>query len=507
MKRVSIILALACVAACERGPEPSDAGHDAFVARDAQRDALVDADTDAARVDASIADAGSIDSTVDAATPSDASVPTDASVPIDAAPAALEEGELSPGGATTTTRVDVSAFVQPAANLSLSGRGDFEAGAQFFQLVWDVAPGRADTDGLGPLFNATSCIECHVRNGRGSTSTVLLRLGVGSDGVDPSYGDQLQPFGIAGVTREGREVRSDTPLDHLLADGTTRSLTLPVYAIEALGYGALPIDATLSPRLAQQLVGQGLLEAIPEADLLALADETDADGDGVSGRARWVVRGGVTQLGRFGWKSGQPTVEWQTAAAFHGDLGITTPLFPSEDCRPGQIACLAAPNGGAPELTRVRLDVTAAFVALLAVPARRDGDSEVVLRGKARFASAGCASCHVPSFVTTDTARVELRAQRIWPYTDLLLHDMGERLSDHRTEDDVTPREWRTPPLWGTGLLEVVNGETRLLHDGRANGVEEAILWHDGEAEASRIAYERLDAAARAELVAFVESL
>ena len=434
---------------------------------------------------------GGADATADAATP----VVVDAGAGV---PLTLEDGELQPGGATTTANIGTAAFTLAAANLPLDRRNAFEAGLQFFQLPWAVAPGRAEADGLGPTFNASTCLSCHVRNGRGTRETVLLRIGLGPTNVpDPIYGSQLQDHGIPGVSAEGTPVRTETPTMH----GAVELIDV-VYAITAPGFGPLGDDLRISPRIAPQLVGQGLLEAIPDADILAGADPDDANGDGISGRVHRV--GGL--VGRFGWKAGQPTVETQTAAAFSEDLGITTPLFPDPSCPPAQTACLAAPNGGSPELTGARLTVTAAHVRLLSVPTRRNG--QAVLPGKRLFGQTGCASCHRPSFRTASVAiEPELAGQLVWPYTDLLIHDLGEGLSDHRTEGDAGEREWRTPPLWSLGLVPVVNGERHLLHDGRARTLEEAILWHGGEASPARLAYEALGLEDRAALQAFIESL
>lgn len=420
----------------------------------------------------------------------------------DVLPEALEDGELFPGGATTTRNTSVGAFAQPAANLPLARLGVFDAGLQFFQLPWEVAPGRRETDGLGPLFNATTCLGCHVRNGRGLASTVLLRLGLGSDNVpDPVYGSQLQPIGISGVPGEATPVRRETSV---VRGGV--SLVAVSYELTAPGYGPFGDDLRISPRIAPAMVGQGLLEAIAERDLVAGEDPDDRDGDGISGRVHWVTVGGVRRMGRFGWKAGQPTVETQTAAAFSEDLGITTPVFPNDTCSVTQTACRAAPGGGAPELTAERLAVTATHVRLLGVPPRRDG--EAALAGKRLFQRVGCAACHTPSFRTAATAlEPELADQLVWPYTDLLLHDLGAELSDHRREGEAGEREWRTPPLWSLGLVQVVNGERHLLHDGRARTLEEAVLWHGGEADRARLGFEALTPAERSMLLGFVESL
>lgn len=427
-------------------------------------------------------------------------------------PAPLEEGELLPGGETTSEAIDGSAYVQQAANLSVRRRAEFAAGLQFFRLDWVPAPGRPEIDGLGPTFNAISCIACHERNGRGAPSSnaifspgVLLRLGSAEGAGDPNYGGQFQPRGIAGVPGEGVQRRVETPgPDFVFADGSSLGTTAVHYTVENLAFGPLAPNTRISPRLTPQLLGQGLLEAIDRGDLEALADPEDADADGVSGRLAVLPSG---EVGRFGWKAAAPTVLAQTAGAFFGDMGLTSPLHPEENCPEAQTSCRAARHGGSPELTAERLEATAAYVRLLGVPRRRGGDALEVRRGKAIFAAIGCAACHTPSFVTGDAEEPELSGQRIWPYSDLLLHDLGDALADGQGEAAATGREWRTPPLWGIGLLEAVHGEVHLLHDGRAESVGEAIAWHGGEGQASRDAFAALSAEDRQALIRFVNSL
>jgi CxxC motif-containing protein (DUF1111 family) len=272
----------------------------------------------------------------------------------------------------------------------------------------------------------------------------------------------------------------------------------------------LPIAMLMSYRQAPALIGLGLLEAVPEETLRALADPDDADGDGISGRANrvWDLKSGAVRLGRFGWKANQAGIEQQTSGAFLGDIGITSPLHPANNCPPAQTTCAAQVDGGEPEADQETIDQVTYYGRLLAVPARRDAQDGEVLRGKELFADAGCASCHTPKFVTGELDGLpEVSNQTIFPYTDMLLHDMGEELADHRPDFLATGREWRTPPLWGLGLIRVVNDHTNFLHDGRARDVSEAILWHGGEATDAREAYRSMDARERAALLRFVESL
>jgi CxxC motif-containing protein (DUF1111 family) len=302
-----------------------------------------------------------------------------------------------------------------------------------------------------------------------------------------------------------------------LQDGTVVTLRRPRYAIGELGYGPLQSDVQVSPRIAPQMIGLGLLEAIPDADLLARADPDDADGDGISGRPRlvWSEAAQRMRVGRFGWKAGAPSIDAQAQSAFSLDIGMGTPLHPSGsgDCTEREVACRRAPTGGGPgpgdpEVAPEIADQVAFYARNLAVPARRGaGDPEVAAGGRI-FHDIGCARCHAPSQRTrADSIGAEQSAQEIWPYTDLLLHDLGEDLADDGPEGMASGGEWRTAPLWGIGLTRVVSGRTAFLHDGRARSLLEAILWHAGEARPQRDAVAGLSAADRDRLLRFVESL
>ena len=305
-------------------------------------------------------------------------------------------------------------------------------------------------------------------------------------------------------------------LDVSLAGGTTLRLAHPRYTVLDPGYGSLHPEHMLSPRVAPQMIGMGLIEAIPEADILALADPGDTDGDGVSGRASLVrsARTGEWVLGRFGWKAGSATVAQQTARAFSGDIGLSSPHLPEAwgDCTQAQVRCREAPHGPDPvegvEVPGEMFDLVVFYSRHLAVPARRVIADAAVLEGKRLFHAAGCTGCHRPKFVTArDADQPEHAFQLIWPYSDFLLHDMGEGLADHRPEGSASGREWRTAPLWGIGLTERVSGHSRFLHDGRARGLLEAVLWHGGEAEAAREAVVRMSDEEREALLAFMRSL
>ena len=453
-----------------------------------------------------------------------------------------ERYERRPGGAATVFKpLNRDVFSHPSANMPFDRQLDFRVGNGVFKKVWVSSPSSTtSSDGLGPLFNARACQRCHLKDGRGRppapgerAESMFLRLSVprpdaeGSAPRDrypragvpePTYGEQLQNFSVRGVPAEGEMTIAYRERRVALADGETASLRVPAYGVTGLRYGPLHPRAMLSPRVTPPIIGMGILEAVPEEDILAGADPDDADGDGISGRPNrvWSDEHRKPMLGRFGWKAGQPTVAQQAAGAFRGDIGISTPLYPDPhgDCTEAQRACRNAPHGGASdprhgaEATAKMFDFLVFYSRNLAVPARRNLDHAQVLRGKRLFYESNCIGCHRPKFVTRrDSIGKEQSFQLIWPYTDLLLHDMGEGLADGRPEGAAGGREWRTPPLWGIGLTETVNGHTLFLHDGRARNLLEAILWHGGEAEASRQRVAAMTRAERAALLAFLNSL
>jgi CxxC motif-containing protein (DUF1111 family) len=311
-----------------------------------------------------------------------------------------------------------------------------------------------------------------------------------------------------GQTPEGQFKISYQQISETLADGTVVALQKPTYTITNLGYGPLA-NVNVSPRVANQIIGLGLLEAIPESTILGFADENDSNKDGVSGRPNYVhdFATNTTQMGRFGWKANQPNVRQQVAGALSGDMGITSTLFPNES-GPFGVDLTTIPNGGTPEISEINLNRMALYSQTLAVPARRNYTDQNVLKGKKTFETIQCTACHIPKIQTGNTHSItSLRNQTIRPYTDLLLHDMGEGLSDNATDFKATGSEWRTQPLWGIGLIQMVNKHTNLLHDGRARNVEEAILWHGGEAQNAKDKYKKLSKADRDDLLAFINSL
>jgi CxxC motif-containing protein (DUF1111 family) len=452
-------------------------------------------------------------------------------------PEAFEENPA--GSATVRARSDDEAFSQHSANLSFEQELEFKLGNGLFKKIWVFSPASTlASDGLGPLYNARSCQRCHVKDGRGEvpedpqyrSSSMFLRISIPGEipaplqevtdyiatAPEPTYGGQLQDFSPPGLAPEYRFRVSYSPKTIALAGGETVELRVPTYQAGELGYGPLHPEAMLSPRMAPPMIGLGMLEAISTADLLANVDEEDRDGDGISGRANltWSPEFDQVMLGRFGYKAGTATIHQQSAAAFSGDIGISTPLFPAPagDCTAAQTGCLAAPHGDGDirgtEIDQANMDLVTFYSRNLAVPARRDIAVPEVLRGKEVFYSSGCTSCHRPKFVTQRLAdRPENSFQLIWPYSDLLLHDMGEGLADNRPEGRATGREWRTAPLWGIGLTKQVNPQATYLHDGRARTLLEAILWHGGEALPARDRVVALPPADRAALIRFLESL
>lgn len=440
-----------------------------------------------------------------------------------------EPGEHLSAGDATVTKTDQNAFSLPLANLSPSRRLDFSVGNSFFRNPWVIGPASTDArDGLGPLFNTNACQNCHIKDGRGhppaadakQAVSMLVRLSVPASETDdltrsglvpePNYGGQFQDAAIPGIEPEGRVRVSYEPVTMTFADGHQVALRKPRLEFFDLAYGEMHPATLFSARVAPPMIGLGLLEAIPEADLLAHADPKDDDGDGISGRANrvWDSANNTTAMGRFGWKAGQPGVLQQSAGAFANDMGLNSHLVSTDSCAPSQTDCLAMPNGGDVEVSDSVLNSVVFYSRTLAVPARRNVDDPQVLKGKALFHEANCQGCHVPKFTTGAQApEPELANQTIRPYTDLLLHDMGPGLADGRPEFLANGQEWRTAPLWGIGLTEAVNGHTQFLHDGRARNLMEAVLWHGGEAAASRDKVLTFDADQRAALLAFLNSL
>lgn len=446
---------------------------------------------------------------------------------------------LSGGAATSIDPPDRDAFSHLSGNLPAEDEMQFHLGRALFRKLWAASPSSTQaSDGLGPLFNARSCESCHQRDGRGrppgetgDATSFLLRLArppatpaeasaLKARKVlsfpDANYGAQLQDHAITGVPAEGEVHVAYQDKKVELAGGETASLRVPRYSIGKLAYGELEPGTTLSPRISQPMIGLGLIEAIHAGDILAKADPDDSDRDGISGKAAIVLNEvGQETIGRFGWKAQNPSVRLQSATALATDIGISSPLamYAHGDCTRSQTACLDRPDGVQPRLGNTEapdpvLDLLTFYTENVAVPARRRASFPEVLAGKEQFYAMGCPACHTPKFVTRRDASIgALGYQLIFPYSDFLLHDMGEGLADGQRVGDASGSEWRTPPLWGIGLTKTVNGNSFYLHDGRARNLTEAILWHAGEATKAQAAFAGASGRDRQALITFLESL
>lgn len=414
--------------------------------------------------------------------------------------------------------------------------GWVSAGRRMFNEPWVLPTEYTGVWGLGPTFNENGCAQCHPSNGRARAPEsggevakgLLLRLSVpgvnteGGPNPHPIYGDQFQNRGVKNlVPAEGRAVVNYEMQRVALDDGEVIELRRPIFHFSEFGFGPLGDDTMMSPRIAPSLIGLGLLEAVPEEDIVALAQRGSAQGMKGVPNYVWDIETQSARLGRFGWKANQPTLRQQTAAAFHGDIGATSSLFPAENCPEAQVACRNGPTatgcGGGRgkceeknywEVLPSRLRNVTLYLQALAVPARRQVKDPNVIRGESLFTQARCDACHVRELKTASQAAIPSAVnQPIRPYTDLLLHDMGEALADNRPDFKANGRQWRTAPLWGLGLQPVVNGHIDLLHDGRARNFLEAILWHGGEAAPAREAFMRMSKADRQALISFLSSL
>ena len=394
-----------------------------------------------------------------------------------------------------------------------------EIGDKQFEAIFVSAQDSSKNTGRGPIFNNVSCASCHIGDGRGKVpgtgdTSVLMLFRISMDGENahggpnpvPGFGDQLQNLASVGVAKEGSVdiVYSEQPFS--FDDGTGYRLRFPTYTVTNT-YTSFPGNAFLSPRVAAPVFGLGLLEAVSDADILAKADENDTNGECISGKPNYVWNAvkNETTLGRFGWKANQPSLLQQVAAAYNGDIGITTSVFPVESCY-GQSQYNELDHS--PELTDSLLYSVEFYIKTLAVPVRRNINDEAVKQGKQLFIQSGCASCHVPDMRTAvNVSFPSISNQLIHPYTDLLLHDMGDDLADNRSDFRATGKEWRTAPLWGIGLTQKVNGHNNFLHDGRARSLLEAVMWHGGEAATSRNKVKAMSAEQRTRLIKFLESL
>ncbi|MCF2906774.1 thiol oxidoreductase [Pseudoalteromonas sp. DL2-H2.2] len=485
----------------------------------------------------------------------------------------------------TTPEVGKTAYSQmlPAIKADIASEGLFKTGDHLF---------RTNHDGQGPLFNNATCQGCHIQDGRGVVPespdmpmvSMFLRVGDSQGNLDPIYGDQIQVFGVIDGVQGGARAKYNGALDEGLAygeayswieyetiqgefaDGEEYTLRNPIYKVKDLSYGPFMEDVQFSARVSPPVFGTGLLESIPESSLLAYADPEDANQDGISGRPAYTTHpiNGEKQLARFGYKAVTGSILQQISGAYRGDMGVTTSVTPEENCTSQQLACLAQADKeqdrheNGVDVTTVNLAQVEFYNRTLSVPVRRGYNESTqswradVLTGRAAFYQAKCHSCHVPRHKTgeakgsvlgdvdlvglkdTSTNISALEGLVIYPYTDLLLHDMGgscqisretssgeacddgaqcyyvqrcEGLADNRPEGEASGAEWKTPALWGIGLAKVVTERATFLHDGRATTIQEAILWHGGEAEAAKKAFLKMEKPQRAALLAFLESL
>lgn len=496
------------------------------------------------------------------------------------------EEQLSGGDATVflKTKDAFSTRPDPIAK-NFQHDGNFTSGDHLFRTP------HAD---MGPLLSTGTCQGCHLNDGRGvvpqsetAPMTSMLFKIANSEGVqDPIYGDQIQPFAIQGFTSgnlttgyakfngsiNGTELYGEAfpyieyeTIRGQYPDGEAFELRKPVYKVKDLSFGPFINDVRFSPRLAPQVFGVGLLAEIPEPNIISLADENDANNDGISGRVSMVTDAisGIEKIGRFAYKAQNPTILQQVAGAYNGDIGITTSIFSNEGCTANQLACEMVANqenktGQDPDFSDLELALVEFYSRVLGVPARRGYDPDTnewdddILAGRSLFFDNQCTACHTPRHVTgvaegsvlgeislvglEENAEpiAMLSNQVIYPFTDLLLHDMGgacavtletsdglscqagnnctyvqrcDGLADGMIQGNASGSEWKTPALWGIGLVQTVNANSTFLHDGRARTLEEAILWHGGEAEMSKNSFMALSKVQREQLIQFVMSL
>jgi CxxC motif-containing protein (DUF1111 family) len=443
----------------------------------------------------------------------------------------LMSAPLTPdlGGEGTVDTTGPRAFRSIAANADITLIAPFLFGQRIFDVVWDHDPVISPIlDGLGPLFNRTACRECHEGNGRGRPpenvgdpmKSMLVRMSIpGSDphggpNPVPNYGDQLQDRAVDGVAPEGQAIITYEEIPGEFGDGTPYSLRKPTVSFVNLAYGDLPADTLTSARVAAPVIGLGYLQTVPVETMRALADPDDEDGDGISGRVNiaWDANAREMAPGRFGWKANVPSLRHQNAGAALGDMGLTSPIFSDDLCEPVQADCIAmaekiAAEANAPEILEELFTPIEIYMLLLAVPTQRNAEDPAVQRGEALFRAVGCSGCHMPTLQTGQGPLDAISNQTIHPFTDLLVHDMGEGLADNRPDFEASGRVWRTAPLWGIGLTYEVGAFNYHLHDGRARSLTEAILWHGGEAEPPREAFRNMSEEQRGDLLAFLGSL
>jgi CxxC motif-containing protein (DUF1111 family) len=416
------------------------------------------------------------------------------------------------------------AFSQAAPALDAAELRIFNFGNRLFNTNWVIAPASASGfDGLGPTFNRVSCSGCHLRDGRGrppinaESELLSMVLRISIPGVDahggpksvPGYGTQINDRAIPGVAPEAQPRIQWQEMPGAYADGTPFSLRKPLILIDKLAYGALPSKVLTSLRVAPAVFGMGLIDGLSDAAILARSDPNDADQDGISGRVNRVYSNlsPARAVGRYGWKASVATLSEQNLGAALNDIGITSDIHPKQNCPPRQSACTKAENGGEAELSEAFAAKLNQYVHTLGVPAAR-AQSPQSRRGAALFRQFQCVGCHLESLRTdAHSPHAYLRHQSFSAYTDVLLHDLGPGLADGRPDFQASGVEWRTAPLWGVGLVPAVNDHNFYLHDGRARGLAEAILWHGGEAVKAKERFRNAAKTEREALLAFLQTL
>ncbi|MGY0399406.1 MAG: di-heme oxidoredictase family protein [Ostreibacterium sp.] len=405
---------------------------------------------------------------------------------------------------------------QPIAGLTNTDQDKFILGRSFFTIPWVVAPAATTArDGLGPLFNANTCSSCHHHSGLGEkynkkgqlSRAIITKLSRKNGQPVPHYGPQIAINGLINVPFEALPTLTKTPIIMTYPDGETITLKKPHYGLKNLNYGKLPHDIIIVQRRSPALVGLGLLSRVSDETILQGTDPKDKNADGISGRANWISDGhNPKRLGRFTAKAAMPTVLEQIASAAANDMGLTNPLYPKELCEPKQKQCQNAPTGQPNpnaetlDLTMARLVAITTFITRTRIPVKKLNATGQ--QGKQLFTHIGCALCHLPKMQTANGITFA-------PYTDLLLHDMGDGLADGRIEFLATGREYRTAPLWGLSSYAktLKSKKPYYLHDGRADSIEEAILWHAGEAETSKNAFMHLSKSDRQTVLYFLNHL
>lgn len=422
----------------------------------------------------------------------------------------LPQVEASPqaGGNTTLYNRSSRSFTLPAPGLTAKEAQLHAEGDAAFDATFVTAPAPINP-GLGPRFNNTSCVGCHINNGRGmpEMGQALIRASLPTNtgqSIDPqqgvvpipNIGTQIRDRATQGEAPDAQVSLTWTEIHDHYPDGTPYHLRQPTVKLApAAANQPLPTALQTSLRIPPPVFGVGLLEAVPEAQLAALADPDDRNRDGISGRINhvWNPLSKSTAIGRFGLKANTPNLLVQTASAYVHDMGVTNPVFPEGDHKP--------------EIDQTTLDQATFYVQSLGVPARTQLDDPVVRQGEQLFVNANCAACHVATLKTGKSHVSVLTHQTIHPYTDLLLHDMGPGLADGRPDFEANGQEWRTAPLWGLGLTQTVLPYAGYLHDGRARTIAEAILWHGGEAQRSRQQFIAMQPDDRNALLKFLNSL